>query len=137
MIGAIKGYCTLKSLDNVFIGYNEDKSPKVYKEIQERSLRNPLRIIDIGVDNSGFFVLEPGGLCLLDIRSMESVDKYFFCESSGDYILPPNLTCTEKFGYIFKCMNRKGGYNKITRRMVIFASLYSGKFNDRFLWNEE
>lgn len=137
MVGEIKGYCTLKSLDNVFIGYDEDAFPKVYKEIQERSLQNPLRIIDIGRDNSGFLALEPGGLCLLDIRSMEGVDKYFFCESSGDYILPPNLTYKDKFGYIFKCMNRKGGYDNIIRRMVIFASLHSGKFDDRFLWDKE
>lgn len=134
MIGDIKGYCILKSLDDVFVGWDRNSDPKGYEAICQRSVGTPLRILDVAVDNSGFLALDPQAVCLLDIRSMDSVSAHFLCGQYGDYLVPPGLDIQGRMAYALRCMTRKGGYNDILRRMVIAASLHSGEFDDRFLW---
>lgn len=137
MIGELKGYCLLESLDNVFIGYDKDLNPDTYEDIKKRVSESPMRIMDIGVDNSGFLCLEPLARCLVDVRSMDSVRSHFFCESHGDVLLPPGLDMIHKMTEFAKRMTRKGGYGDIVRKMVIFNSLRVGKFDDEFLFSKE
>lgn len=137
MVGDLKGYCLLKSLDDVFIAYDKDSNPEVYEDIKKRVSESPLRIMDIGVNNSGFLCIEPLARCLVDIRSMDSVSSHFFCESQGDVLLPPGLDIIKKSAEFIKRMSRKGGYGDIVRKMVIFNSLRVGKFDDEFLFSKE
>lgn len=137
MIGDIKGYCLLKSTDRCFIGYREAENPVVYSEIKMSLTRYPLRIVDVAVDDSGFLVLEPGGRALVDVRSMDDVDRYFLCDEFGGVLLPRGLLTEEKIVQSMRRMNRKGGYNDLLRKMVIAASLQKNEFNDDFLFAKQ
>lgn len=137
MIGDIKGYCLLKSIDRCFIGYREAENPVVYSEIKMSLTRYPLRIVDVAVDDSGFLVLEPGGRALVDVRSMDDVDRYFLCDEFGGVLLPRGLSTKEKIVQSMRRLNRKGGYNDLLRKMVIAASLQKNEFNDDFLFAKQ
>lgn len=137
MVGEIKGYCLLKSIDNVFIGMNKAWYPKEYAEIEQLLLTNPVRIIDIGVDNSGFLVLEPKARCICDVRNMDDVQSHFLCDQVGDVLIPPGLSELDKMLEMNKRTMRKGGYNDILRRMVVINSLRKNKFDDDFLFAKQ
>lgn len=137
MIGDIKGYCLLKSTEHCAIGYNEKSDPVGYREIRKSLIGSPLRIVDIAVDNSGFLVLEPNGRALVDVRSMDDVDRHFLCDDFGGVLLPCGLSTKEKMIQSMRRMNRKGGYNHMLRMMVIAASLQKGDFNDDFLFTKQ
>lgn len=134
----IKGFCKLKSLDNVFIGYDKTSDPEGYNKIALDSLHATfLPIMDVAVDNSGFLVLSPDGKALLDVQNLDSVSNYFMCTVSGDVILPPNISSLDKMILSGKRLSRKGGYNHIIRNMVIMNSLRLGEFNDDFLFQKQ
>ena len=133
MLGDVKGYCTIKSYDDVFIGVSEDDYPELYADIK-KSICAPMRIIDIAVDKSGFLCLEPKGRCLIDVRSMASVDKYFFCNELNNIIIPD---CGENVArQMYECtlrMMRVPNYDIFTKAAVITKSLLEGKFCDSWL----
>lgn len=134
MIGDIKGFVSIKSLDNSLIGYDEQLNPKIYQEIKDAVLKAlALPIIDIAVNNSGFLVVEPGGRAIVDVN-MKDVNSWFECSAVGEILLPPNLNFIETINEFAKRMTRKGGYSNIVRNMVIASSLHYGKFNDDFLF---
>lgn len=137
MIGEVKGYCLLKSTEHCFIGYNEKFDPAGYREIEESLVGRPLRIVDVAVDNSGFLVLAPNGRALVDVRSMDDVDRHFLCDEFADVLLPCGLSPQEKMMESMRRMNRKGGYNELLRKMVIAASLQKKEFNDDFLFAKQ
>lgn len=124
MIGDIKGYCTLKSINTV-TGYAFNP---------EELLKAPfLRIFDIAVNNDGFMVLNPQGTALA-VVDMPDVDRYFLCDDVAGVLIPKGLYFMQQLVEVAKRQSRKGGYNEIIRRMVIGASLHAGKFNDDFLF---
>lgn len=134
-IGTIKGFCQLKSLDYVFIGYDKSSDPEGYAKIEKSILDAPfLRIIDIAVDRSSFLVLPPEGNALIDIRDMNSVRSWFECTDLGVVLLPPGLDAAKQFLEAGIRLSRKGGYNPVIRNMVIINSLRKGEFDDRFLF---
>lgn len=137
MIGDNKGYCLLKSTEHCFIGYNETFDPAGYREIKESLVGRPLRIVDVAVDNSGFLVLAPNGRALVDVRSMDDVDRHFLCDEFAGVLLPCGLSPQEKMMESMRRMNRKGGYNDLLRKMVIAASLQKNEFNDNFLFAKQ
>ena len=137
MIGEVKGYCLLKSTEHCFIGYNEKSDPAGYREIKESLVGRPLRIVDVAVDNSGFLVLAPNGRALVDVRSMDDVDRHFLCDELADVLIPCGLSPQEKMMESMRRMNRKGGYNELLRKMVIVASLQKKEFNDDFLFAKQ
>lgn len=136
MVGDIKGFFRLKSMNSVFIGLHENSSN--YNKVKDR-IKGALflPIIDIGINNSGFLSMEPKGECIIDIRDMNDVESYFLCEMVGEVILPPGLSTEDKAFYYSKRLNRIGGYNDIVKKMVIMNSLRSGKVDDRFLFAYE
>lgn len=137
MLGDIKGYCLLKSTEHCFIGYDEKFDPVGYREIKESLVGRPIRIVDVAVDNSGFLVLAPNGRALVDVRSMDDVDHYFFCDEFAGVFLPCGLSNQEKMVQYIRRMYRKGGYNDLLRKMVIAASLHKNEFNDNFLFAKQ
>lgn len=138
MIGDIKGFCKLCSLDNVFIGFNQQADPKTYAEIQ-KDLREALflRVIDIGVDNSGLLLLDNKNRCIVDVRDMKSVAAFFRCGMIGDVVLPPDLSLMAQMAEYTRRITRKGGYNYLVRNMVIMNSLSKNSFDDRFLFQKQ
>lgn len=136
MVGDIKGFLRLKSMNSVFIGLPKD-DPK-YNEVKDKVQKTLfLPIFDIGVNNSGFMCMAPQGECLIDIRDTNDVESYFLCELMGDVVVPQGLSFLDKNLYYTKRMSRKGGYNYIVRNLVIMSSLRAGKVDDRFLFTEE
>jgi hypothetical protein len=137
MFGA-KGYCQLKSIEHCFIGYDKNIDPDGYKLVEnylKRALFLPIH--DLAVNNSGFLILvsvENVPPCLVDVRDMSDVARYFLCEEVCGVICPPNLTELQKIGFRMSRLTRKGGYNNLIRNMVIVASLHKGEFNDDFLF---
>ena len=132
MLGDTKGYCTIKSFDNVFIGYPEDDL-EVYDDIK-KSIFAPMKIIDIAVDKSGFLCLEPKGRCLIDVRSMSSVDKFFMCNEVNGILIPD---CGEDIArQMYECslrMMRVPNHDIMVKAAVITKSLMEGKFSDVWL----
>ena len=134
MLGGIKGYCSLKSLEGVFIGYDRNANPNVYAEIERLLLEAPfLRIVDIGCDGS-LLVVDPTGICICDIRERTSVMSMFECEDFGGVLLPPGLSFLEKMVESEKRIGRAGGYSDTVRKMVVMVSLHKGKLTDEFLF---
>lgn len=135
MLGDIKGYCKLKSIEHCFIGYNCNADPNVYEDIKAELMRAPyVRIVDIAVDGSGFLLLEPKGRALVDVRSMDDVEKWFECRVRCEVVLPKTDDEVELMVEMGKRLCRKGGYNRILNGMVILNSLRVGEFNDDFLF---
>lgn len=104
-----------------------------------KGAKNPLEflgkvcsVMEFGVDGC-FLVLSPSGTALA-MFDKEDIEKKFKCTMSGGTICPPNLSSLEILSYVAKCRDRKGGYNRILRDMVITASLSKGEFHDNFLW---
>jgi hypothetical protein len=134
----VKGYCQLKSIEHCFIGYSKDIDPDGYTAIEnylKKALFLPIQ--DVAVDNSGFLILvnaENIPQCLVDVRDMSDVARYFFCEEVCGIVCPPNLTELQKIGFRMSRLTRKGGYNNLIRNMVIAASLHKGEFTDDFLF---
>lgn len=138
MIGDIKGYCKLKSTEHCFIGYNRDADPKGYEDIKAELMRAPyVRITDIAVDGSGFLCIEPKGRALVDVRSMDDVERWFECRVRGEVVLPKMDDEAELMVEMGKRLCRKGGYNRILKGMVILNSLRVGEFNDDFLFERQ
>jgi hypothetical protein len=137
MIGEVKWYCLLKKTEQCFIGYNETFDPKGYHEIKKSLVGVPLRIVDVAVDNSGFLVLDSLGRALVDVRSMDDVDRYFLCDEFGGVLIPTGLSTEEKIIQSTRRLGRKGGYNETLRKMVIAASLCKREFNDDFLFSKQ
>ncbi len=135
-IMGIKGYCTLKNLGSVFIGYPENGEE--YEDIRKTILEaSYLPIMDIAVDGDGLMVIEPKGRCVIDVRNMESIRSWFECEEYGGIIMPRNLNMVEKLVFWSKRTGRKGGYGAIVKQMVIMSSLHKGKFTDDFLFQNQ
>lgn len=133
----IKGYCILKSLDQVVIGLNPVIHRDEIEKLKSELLKNKiLTIQDVAVNNSGFLCIVRDPDCLVDVRSMDSVHRYFLCDSMGDILLPPGLPEKQKFIEITKRVTRDGGYNTVIKNMVIAASLSKGEFYDDFLFTK-
>jgi hypothetical protein len=95
----------------------------------------PIRVIEFARDG-GIMCINPNGDAIgtfdkIDIRTS------FRCTTDQHYVYPPDLNEWEKMTYMMRCMERKGGYNKTLRDMVIHASLAKGKFLDTFLWQKQ
>lgn len=134
MLGDIKGFCSLKTVDGVFIGHSKEADPKGYAEIEKDLVEAPyLRIVDIGCDGS-LLVLDPKGRCLCDVRDKNSIRSQFECSNFNGVILPPRLSFTEQLTESARRMTRAGGYGDLVRKMVIMTSLHYGKFTDDFLF---
>lgn len=134
MLGDIKGFCYLKSIEGVFIGYDKQADPEGYAEIVKDLQNAPyLRIIDIGCDDS-LLVLDPKGRCLCDVRDKNSIGSWFACSDCAGVLLPPGLNFFERLVESNKRLTRVGGYGDIIRKMVIMTSLHYGKFTDDFLF---
>lgn len=137
-LGTIKGYLMLKSLDNIFIGINEEYDYEHYQKVKSDILKFPIRIIDIGVEDSGYLCVPPDASCLVDVRDKASVRNIFFCDEEGDILIPPGIDDMVKRMVEFtKRSMRQGGYDRIVRNMVIAASLQKGEFYDDFLFKNE
>lgn len=131
----IKGYAILTSLSHCIIGMDRDLDPELYNQICKRIMDAPyLAIMDIGINNSGLLLIEPKGACLVDCQNMKDIRSWFRCDEIGDILLPPGLTEAQQLYEVSIRYNRPGGYNQIIRSLVIAASLQSGKFNDKFLF---
>jgi hypothetical protein len=89
-------------------------------------------VMEFGVDNS-VLVLNPQSTALA-MFDKEDVYRSFKCGYSNGIVTPPNLEILEQMMYVVKAQQRKGGYNRLVRNMVIEASLMKGKFHDSFLW---
>lgn len=138
MIGDVRGYCTLKSTDECFIGVDEVHFPELYAEVKNSIMGAPMRIIDISVDKSGFLCLEPKGRCLVDVRSMESVDRYFLCNEIGGVVIPDcNDDVAKQMYEVTYRKIRLPSYGKWERAAVITKSLIEGKFMDSFLYEKQ
>lgn len=133
-MSTIKGYCKLKSLEDVFIAHDKDLDPEGYAKIEREILDVPIRILDIAVDGNGFLAVAPNGVTGIDVRDMKAVDRWFECEDWGFVLIPPGLDFAKKMLEASKRIGRKGGYNDLIRRMVVMSSLHYGKFNDDFLF---
>lgn len=90
------------------------------------------RVLEFG-PGGGVLVLDPGatGLASFDKQYVRSC---FRCACVQDYVCPPGLNHIEQMLYVNRCLNRKGGYTRVVRDMVIAASITRGKFTDDFLW---
>lgn len=84
---------------------------------------------------------EDGGVLVRDIKGLalamfdkKDVHSSFRCSWFSHIICPPDLDWLAQSAYVIRCQERKGGYEKILRSMVIQASLALGKFHDNFLW---
>lgn len=127
MVGDVRGYCTLKSVETV-IGYAGDP-----KELLNELY---LQIWDVAVDNSGFLVYAPhGGFAAM--VDMKDVKAYFYCSLINDVVVPPGLSVMDSILSATARRCRKGGYDWITRNMVILNSLRKGEFDDSFLFQEQ
>lgn len=89
-------------------------------------------VMEFGVDDC-VLVLNPQSTALA-MFDKEDVYRSFKCGYSNGIVTPPNLEMLAQMMYIAKAQQRKGGYNKLVRNMVIEASLMKGKFHDSFLW---
>lgn len=134
----IKGYLMLKSLGDVFIGINEEYDYEHYQKVKRDLLKFPIRIIDIGVGDSGYLCVSPDASCLVDVRNKSTIRNIFFCDEEGDILIPPGIDDTVKrMAEFAKRSTRPGGYDRTIRNMVIAASLCKGEFYDGFLFRNE
>ena len=138
MLGDIKGYCKLKSTEHCFIGYDCNVDPNVYEDIKADLMRAPyVRIVDIAVDGSGFLLLEPKGRALVDVRSMDDIERWFECRVRGEVVLPKTDDEVQLMVEMGKRLCRNGGYNRILKGMVILNSLMKEEFDDNFLFERQ
>lgn len=135
-LGSIKGYLKLNSVDRVFIGLDESINPEHYLKVKEAIQKYPIRIIDVAVNDSGYLCVPPDASCLIDVRDKSDVGHMFLCDEEGDILLPPGLDDLQKVVEFAKRANREGGYNNVTRSMVIAASLCRDEFYDGFLFTK-
>lgn len=89
-------------------------------------------VMEFGVDDC-VLVLNPQSTALA-MFDKKDVYRSFKCGYSKGIVTPPNLSWLEQMMYVAKAQQRKGGYNRLVRNMVIEASLMKGKFNDNLLW---
>lgn len=120
----LQGYCLL--IDNPIMIPEPDN--------KQDWLNKPLRVIEFD-STGGALILNPNGenLALVDKEYIKSSIK---CKFMGDVIMPEDISEVDAIVYYNKVHSRKGGYNDTLRKMVIAASLHSGKFNDNFLWQK-
>lgn len=127
MIGDVKGFCTLKSVETV-MGFAGD--PKELLNVLY------LEIWDIAVDNSGFMVFSPKHT-LLACVDMKDVKQHFFCGVVNGIVVPPGLGVMDGILSATARSIRKGGYDSTIKKMVILNSLRKGEFDDRFLFQKQ
>jgi hypothetical protein len=125
MVGDIVGYCLIK----------KDTKTLVSAEPVKSFTEHPCRVLEFAIDG-GAMILNPQATGIAMVEKEDIISK-FECGSQGDFIFPPKLTLFEQMAYVTRLMQRKGGYNDTLRKMVIGASLHSGKFNDNFLWQKQ
>lgn len=128
----VKGYCQLKRNNNAFIGLSK-KSPDYDKVKESISNSSILPIMDIAVDGNGFLCLAPNGSCIIDVQSMDDVDRYFLCEDYCGVLIPSNLSTVDKMYQVSRRIGRKGGYGPFIKKVIIAASLQKGELYDEFL----
>ena len=92
-------------------------------------------VMEFGVDGC-VMVLNPQSTALA-MFDKEDVYRSFKCGYSNGIVTPPFLDMMNQMIYVVKAQQRKGGYNRIVRNMVIEASLMKGKFTDGFLWAKQ
>jgi hypothetical protein len=89
-------------------------------------------VMEFGVDDS-VLILNPNGTALAMFDKEDVVRKFKCSGLVSGVVCPPNLNETDKFMYVSKALNRKGGYNNLVMNMVIQTSLIKGEFTDSFL----
>lgn len=94
------------------------------------------RVIEFSKHDGGVLVVDNEGQGLATFDKQD-VYRSFECSRIGEVICPPNLNDCDKFIYVSKCMNRKGGYNRTVASLVIASSLMKGIFNDQILWAKQ
>lgn len=92
------------------------------------------RVMEFGKDC--VLVLDAGATCLASFDT-KHVQSSFRCSCVQEVVCPPGLNVIEQMHYVHRCMERKGGYNRTLRSMVVAASLARGKFTDSFLWERQ
>lgn len=89
------------------------------------------RVMEFGSDC--VLVLDPDATCLASFDTRH-VRSSFRCSCVQEVVCPPGLNVIEQMHYVHRCTERRGGYDRTLRGMVIAASLARGKFTDAFLW---
>lgn len=122
----LQGFCTIK----------KDAKSGSGTENLEWFLGKDCAVMEFSEHDGSVLVMDwdGRGLAMFD---KEDVQRKFECRMSGDVIYPPKLNLTEQMTYFSKVINRKGGYNKLLKNMVIQASLLKGEFYDDFLFQKQ
>lgn len=122
----IEGYCLIRSTATTLTGTSKPLS---------EFLKQPMRCMEI-TERGDVLVINPAGDTMASVDACDVLEK-FKCQVHGEYLLPPDLDYFNQVDYIAKLMNRKGGYNKTLRQMIIWNSLRKGKYDDDFIWQKE
>jgi hypothetical protein len=127
MIGQIKGFCILKSVESLITpGNPEDYRKAIFVRIMDISNGK-----DANGEPDGFLVIAPDGKSIGQIDRKDVSHWCRCCEFDG-IIIPPELE-NDFLGatqFIANRRMRKGGYGTIVRNMVIMSCLHSGKFSE-------
>lgn len=121
----IKGFCEIKKDATTCKGA---MNPKEF-------IGECLAVHDFGVDDC-VLVLNRAGTALA-MFDKEDVIKSFKCGYVDGIVTPPGLNFIEQMTYLMRVRNRKGGHSPILTQMVIQASLWANKFDDRILWAKQ
>lgn len=95
-------------------------------------LGKDVRVMEFARDGGVLVVNDDAtGMAMFD---KEDVFTKFECTFFSNVVCPPKLNFMEQAIYYDRCMNRKGGYNKLMCNLVIQVSLVRGTFTDSLLW---
>jgi len=125
MLGDVVGYAVINQNPETGIGVDID------------SFKNKtVRVLEFSEHDGSILALSPKGDSI-GMFDSKDILRSFRCTEFGEYIMPPDLDIVEKMNYVFKCMNRKGGYNSLLKQFVIAASIHKGKFDDSTIWQNQ
>ena len=83
----------------------------------------------INIRDSSFLVMDQDSNMTAIFKAFD-VLHHFKCSTFGQYILPVDCSERDRLKYISKYLTKKGGYNFITKKLIIRASLNHGQFYD-------
>lgn len=94
-----------------------------------------VRVLEFAIDGGVLVIDDKGtGLAMFD---KEDVIRSFRCGQVGEVVTPPDLDMIAQMSYVSKATNRKGGYNRIVRKLVIACSIHKNEFCDTVLWQKQ